>query len=529
LTFYYAKMKMKILLINTNQEKFDTVVMPIGIAYVASYLKDKGHEVKVLDLCFAKDIQPLLVNQFANFEPGIIGLSIRNIDTVSFIYPNWQLEKVKEIVNTCKRLSNSPIILGGAAVSILPEEILEYLGCNYAVVGDGEETFSALAEKVSAGQAFDGVPGLARLENGRFTSSQPNRCKEFSSSRLPEWIDLKKYFKSQAGIPIQTKRGCINQCIYCVYANIEGDTYRLRPAKDIADEIEWLIKKTGYRYFDFVDSTFNLPLRHALEICREIIKRKIKAKFTTMGINPKETSAELFTLMKDAGFTSMEITNESASDKMLTIMKKGFIKADIIRTAELANKSGLFSAWFFLFGSPGETQETIEESLEFAKEYLSGKNNLVIFTLGVRLFKGTELERMIRKEGFLSENYNMLNPLFYLYPGLDKEKAFDSIKAVCQEHDNFIITLEESFSRLSMQIYTHVLKVLRLPPPHWRYIRNIIALPIIKQMRRSALSKIRKKIEEINIHPSGTFTATLEKEILLPKAQQEEQLIAAKN
>ena len=509
-------MKIKILLINTNQEKFDTVVMPIGLAYVASFLKDRGHEVRALDLCFEKNIPPLIKKELTQFQPHIIGLSIRNVDTVSFIYPNWQLEKVKEIVNIIKDTSKSPIILGGAAVSILPKEILQYLGCNYAVIGDGEETLSEVAQKIAAAQNFEDTKGLATLKNGRFISSLPNRCKEFSWSRLPEWIDLKKYFRAQAGIPIQTKRGCINQCIYCVYANIEGDSYRLRPVEDIADEIEWLIKKTGYRYFDFVDSTFNLPLRHSLDICRQIIKRKIRARFTTMGINPKETSEELFRLMKEAGFSSMEITAESGSDKMLKVMKKGFNKEDAIRTAELSNKSGLFCAWFFLFGSPGETQNTIEESLEFAKKYLHSKNNLVIFTLGIRLFRGTELEKMIRKEGFVAGEYDMLKPLFYLYPGLDKEKAFDSIKEVCERRDNFIITLEESFSRLSMQIYTHVLKVLRLPPPHWRYIRNIIALPIIKQMRKSSLEKIRKKIEETKIQPSGTFTATLKKEILSP-------------
>ena len=82
---------------------------------------------------------------------------------------------------------------------------------------------------------------------------------------------------------------------------------------------------------------------------------------------------------------------------------------------------------------------------------------------------------------------------------------------------------QESFSRLSMQIYNHALKVMRLPAPHWRYIRNIIGLPIINQMRRKSFSKIRQKIEEIKIEPSGTFKATLEKEILLPENWQEEE------
>jgi len=290
----------------------------------------------------------------------------------------------------------------------------------------------------------------------------------------------------------------------------------------VADEIEWLIKKTDYRYFDFVDSTFNLPVWHAKKVCAAIIKRKIKACFTTMGINPKETSAELFSLMKEAGFTSMEITPESASDKMLILMKKGFHKADVIRTAELANKSGLFCAWFFLFGAEGETQETLEESLAFAEEYLYPKSNLTIFTLGVRLFPGTELERHLHKEGIWAEEYFMLRPLFYLSPLLDKEKAFASIRNLAQRHNNFIITLEESSSRLSMQIYNHILKILRLPPPHWRYIKNIISLPIIKQIRKKSLAKIGKKISEIKIHPAGTFQAALEKEILFGQALQEQ-------
>lgn len=500
-------MKTKILLINTNQEKFDTPVMPIGLSYVASYLENKGHEVKVLDLCFVKKTGPPIKKIIREFKPALIGLSIRNIDTTSFIHPKRQLEKAKQIADICRSLSPSPIILGGAAVSILPKEIVEFLDCRYAVIGDGEETFAQIAERVSARQGFEDVPGLAMLTENNFTPASPCRLQKFSSSGIAEWIDLEPYLHSQAGIPIQTKRGCANKCIYCVYANIEGSSYRLRPAEDVVDEIEYLIRKTGYRYFDFVDSTFNLPQQHALQICRSIIKRKIKARFTTMGVNPGEVSKELFAQMKQAGFTSLEITVESASDKMLSAMKKGFSKDDVVKTAQFVNNSGLFAAWFFLFGAPGETQETLEESLEFAKNYLSGKNNLVIFTLGCRVFPRTELERMLEKDGFRTADYNMLEPLFYLSPTLNKVAAFDSIKELIQERDNFIITLEESSSRLSMQIYNHILKVMRLPPPHWRYIRNIISLPIINQARRISLSETRNKIEEINIGPSGVFKA----------------------
>jgi len=199
---------MKILLINTNQEKFDTVVMPIGLAYVASYLKKLGHTVKITDLCFVKNIPAFLSKEILSFQPQLIGLSIRNIDTVSFIYPNWQLEKIREIVNVCKNTTTSPIVVGGAAVSILPKEILRYLGLRYAVIGDGEEVLGQIAEKMSLGIDFTHTPGLARLESARFIPAQPNRCQNFSWSRLADWVNLKPYFRAQAGIPIQTKRGC---------------------------------------------------------------------------------------------------------------------------------------------------------------------------------------------------------------------------------------------------------------------------------------------------------------------------------
>src|SRR5262249_21934284 len=162
-----------------------------------------------------------------------------------------------------------------------------------------------------------------------------------------------------------TKRGCALRCSYCVYNNIEGRKYRLRHPVRIVDEIEEVARGWGVRHVDFVDSTFNLPLSHTLELCEELAARSVRVDLSTMALNPAATTPALLAAMRCAGFANVMCTPESASDTMLASLRKGFRRDDVIRAASHLRQAGLRTFWFFMLGAPGETIDTVRETLDF--------------------------------------------------------------------------------------------------------------------------------------------------------------------
>ena len=185
----------------------------------------------------------------------------------------------------------------------------------------------------------------------------------------------------------------------------------------MADEIAEAIRRWGAHSFEFVDSTFNHPLAHALALCEELARRRFPAAFHTMGLNPSAVSPELFPQMRAAGFRSAICAPESASDTMLASLHKGFTVAEVEQTAAYAREAGLPMFWTFLFGGPGETEDTVRETLHFLETRL-GPDDRAMCTVGLRIYPGTDLERTARAEGQLTDDADLAQPTFYLSPQL---------------------------------------------------------------------------------------------------------------
>ncbi len=128
---------------------------------------------------------------------------------------------------------------------------------------------------------------------------------------------LAPYERGGGAWAIHTKRGCPLRCLYCNYPGMEGHELRRRSAIDIVDEIQEVKASVGPRTFEFTDSTFNIPPGHAVEICEEILRRKLKVKLSAVGMNPLGMTEELSGLMKRAGFISLVITPDAANETML--------------------------------------------------------------------------------------------------------------------------------------------------------------------------------------------------------------------
>jgi radical SAM superfamily enzyme YgiQ (UPF0313 family) len=365
----------KVLLVNTNIEKFPYPIPPLGLCLLASSL-EPFYEVRVYDGVFDEGkALPELVRTFA---PDYVGFSIRNIDDVVADRHIFYLDRiVSDFINPVRQITHVPIILGGSGFSIFPGEIMSVTGADYGIKGEGEVSLPALLRFLDEGKEPAAISGLFTKESPGTKDDFPTSLKEVvaTHSYMDRWIDFLPY-KSRGVYSIQTKRGCTHDCIYCTYPCIEGKLLRMRDPGDIVSEMENVSERLGDVVIEFVDSTFNEPRGFAESLCREIIRRGMKLRMRTMGINPGNTSAELFELMLRAGFTQIDVTPDSASPTVLQRMGKGFTLKEVRDTASLIKQFDMPSMWFFLFGGPGENEITFHETLEFIDSYIS-VNDLV--------------------------------------------------------------------------------------------------------------------------------------------------------
>ncbi len=468
---------MRVLLVNTNRKDDLLAAPPLGLCYVAAATEAAGHQVQTLDLCFApKNIRKTVERTVSSFNPEIIGLSVRNIDNVNMLHPVSYLPGIIEIKSLIRKFTSVPLVIGGTGASVMPANILRLLGADYVVVSDGEESFVQLLGCIERGESPKDVPGVGMLLGGEFHLTAPRLAEfNFRPADLGRWIDIQPYQEIGSSYNIQSKRGCRQRCIYCTYnQSIEGNQIRLRSPTDVADEIEEALSKYNPKTFEFVDSVFNDPLEHSMAILEEIIRRPWKAHFTAMGMLPRNLDGTYLDLMWRAGFRSFMITPESASNEMLASYRKGFSRLDVVRAAEAINKTSFAAWWFFMIGGPGETNSTLQDSLNFALRYLQKNGRPVThvahFFTGVRIYPGTKLWKIALSEGFVNDRTDPLETLWYLSEELDLDRAVEQMNEAASRCPEIYLGFDErvlAFSRIAATVFG----LLRLPRPYWRYFR----------------------------------------------------------
>jgi anaerobic magnesium-protoporphyrin IX monomethyl ester cyclase len=461
----------RVLLVSTNRERQPYPVVPNGLACVASALDAAGHRVRFLDLCFASDPVASARRAATEFKPDIIGVSVRNIDNSDAIALRHYTPEARTVLQVLRHAApGAKVIAGGAAFGVAPEALFRDLGVDYAVAGDGERASVALVDALSSGTPIDALPGLVRDRDGRVAFTPPGEDADLDSLARPSlhrWIDLARYQRHGATVPIQTKRGCVYKCVYCTYRNVEGWGYRTRDPELVADEIEELKVKAGVHHFDFVDSTFNSPPGHAIQVCEAITRRKLAVQLDTTNFTPATASEELLRAMKTAGFRSLGITAESASDPVLERLEKGFDAAKVREVAERVEKFGIKTLWIFLVGGPGETAETVEETLAFASWRLR-RGDAVYLTVGLRIYPGTTLHRIAIAEGVVPSGSTLLDPTFYFSSAIQFASTVTRLKKFAADHPRFMFSADSR--SVVLPYLTRAASILHLPRPHWQYM-----------------------------------------------------------
>lgn len=470
---------MKILILSTNRSRLPMPVMPLGACIVAHAAETADHSVRLLDLMFAADAVREVESALTDFTPDVVGLSVRNIDNVYMSRPVYFLEELQGITAAIRRRTGARIILGGAALGVMPEQILRLVPDAIAVSGAGELVFPQLLERISHAEPCTDLPGVACLEDGVLHRGNPAFPESASICQAPDyrrWLDTRAYRSQMATAPLQTKTGCQFGCVYCSYPKVEGSCCRMKDPGSVAGAVRRLAA-AGFRDIEFVDSVFNAPHEHAMEVCAALARVKHRARLQCLDLNPRGLDDGLMSAMERAGFVGIGITLESASDPVLNGLRKGFTSREVHHAAAVVRRHRIPCAWMFLLGGPGETQETVRETLGFAAQQIH-PNDVAFFTTGLRIYPGTELETIARGQGVLSISaHAMLPPVFYVSPEVDAGWMERELRKVMERQMNFISI--DTLSLPFLPILNRIGSKLGLSPPHWRHtstIRRVLRL-----------------------------------------------------
>ncbi len=426
---------MDILFINANQERMPDPVPPIGVSYIAAAARLDGHHCQLFDLNFHKSFEDELKKSLREKAPQLIGLSIRNVDNVAFPKVISYLKHYQAIVACCREVCPEiPIVVGGSAFSLFPDEFFKKLDVDYGIVGEGEDLFRQLANSLEKeGRPPPNLnPGPWGLAEIFYSLGSPVDFDSLTPAR--DLLDVAGYFQQGGSINIQTKRGCYFKCSYCTYPLLEGTRIRKRSAVSVVDEMENCLQTYNVDYFFFVDNVFNLPNAHAIEICEEIIRRGLQVRWTAY-VSPAMATEELFATFKAAGCSSVDFGTDAASELGLNAMDKSFTVEDIRNCSRWCHEQGIKFNHSLILGVPGETRETIEQTIEIIN---ACRPTAVIALMGIRLYRGTPLTRRLVAEGWVSEDQIGVQPVFYVEESV-RDYLVQRLGALADTHRNWIV------------------------------------------------------------------------------------------
>ena len=409
------KNRMKVLLISANTETINMPVLPIGMAAVALSAENAGHDVFSLNLLGEKDVFLSLESAFHKISPDVIGISVRNIDDQSMDSPQFLLDAVREYVEICRKMSDAPIVAGGAGYSIFPRAVLEYIGADYGIEGEGEEIFPLLLDFLSLRRNPLSIPGVYHRRSER--ENPPRFSRHIHSFPLPRpgpHLDMPYSLKkSELWFPYQTRRGCPMNCSYCSTPVIESSRIRSHHIESVIENMS-RFAACGIDQFFFVDNIFNIPKGYAEDLCDAISDSGLNIKWRCI-IYPWQIDETLAGKMARAGCTDVALGYESGSVPVLSKLNKKYGPDEVSDISRILNEMGIQQMGFLLLGGPGETRETVLESLDFSDGLPLDALNL---TIGIRIYPRTPLAGIAVEEGVISASDNLLTPRFYLRPDL---------------------------------------------------------------------------------------------------------------
>jgi len=403
---------MRILLIQSYIGRNEPRVFPLGLACLRSSLGD--HQVKVFDMNISERPFVELKEVVSSFRPDITGISLRNIDSTNKRKVDFYYRFLRDTVHAIRSNSDQWITIGGSGFSMYAREIMENQPeIDYGVYLEGETTFPRLITNLNSPES---VPSIYYRKNGNVFFSGPAKVSDLNGLNIPcrGILPASAYKPYKDAIGVETKRGCMLNCIYCVYPFLNGRTYRLKNVGAVVDEIEQIAEDRDMDRFMFVDSVFNIPMGHAERICREIIKRRLDVKWSAW-FNEKNLTQEFLGLVTAAGCDSVMLSPDGYSDPVLKSLGKNLSTEDINRTFTILKQiRGIEISYNFFKNPPGQDWYNFIGLVLFFVMAKQGLGRRVHFEFNsLRIEPSTKLYDMALKEGMVKKDESLLFPRYY--------------------------------------------------------------------------------------------------------------------
>jgi len=333
----------------------------LGLSYLAGALSAAGVEVKILDLVVLPYSSAMLRTLVDSFRPQMAGLTAV---TMTFDKAIGVIKDIKDI--DPKILT----VMGGPHISFCARETLGcYPELDVAVIGEGEQTAVELCRAVDNGGALDNVSGIV-YRRGTDINSNPTRepIENLDELPLPDraLLPLGRYRALNMPISMTTSRGCPFKCIFCVGRKMVGARVRYRSPEKVVDEMQYL-STLNFNQINIADDLFTANKNHCLGVCNEIIKRDLKLTWTSFA-RVDTVSDDVLSKMKAAGCNAVSFGIESANPQILKTIKKGITLEQVEAAVAMCNRAGVTPFASFILGLPGETLQTIKETLDFGNK-----------------------------------------------------------------------------------------------------------------------------------------------------------------
>jgi radical SAM superfamily enzyme YgiQ (UPF0313 family) len=301
-----------------------------------------------------------------------------------------------ELLSRAKKLTGAETILIGSHVTFMPENSLKNNAVDFIVKFEPEETILKLVKALAGNKQFDKIKGIGFRKGKKAIINMDAEPPELDSEPIADRTPILgfKYYhplvKNEKWTTMEASRGCPSRCTYCTAPNFYGKQVRARSIGQVIEEMEYL-KRLGYKEIYFRDEVFSFDKKRTIELCNEMISRKLKMKWICNG-KIGLTDREMMALMKKAGCHLIQFGVESGSQEILNNIRKGFTVEMARKTFKWAKEAGLKTHAHFMLGCPGETRETIEQTLKLSKELDPDTVAFNIFSV----YPGTDFYFMVK-------------------------------------------------------------------------------------------------------------------------------------
>jgi anaerobic magnesium-protoporphyrin IX monomethyl ester cyclase len=350
---------MRFLLINPYCPIDENPSPPLGLSFLAGALLEAGIETRALDFTVFPYRRELLEKTLKDFQPHFVGAT-----AVTMTY-----DSAARILREVKAIDPGILtVMGGPHVTFLAPETMEALPeLDLIVLGEGERTVVELVREAEKGRDWGRIKGVVYRQGMEIKNTDP-REEPIALDSLPmparHLFPLGRYRALGMALTMTTTRGCPHKCIFCVGRKMVGARVRYRNPVKVVDELEYL-SSLHFSQINIADDLFTASKKHCLAVCREIKKRNLKTKWTSFS-RVDTISLEVLTAMKEAGCTTVSFGVETGNPEILKTIRKGITLEKVVEALRLCREAGMETLFSFILGLPGETPETLRQTVAFS-------------------------------------------------------------------------------------------------------------------------------------------------------------------